>query len=249
MSAEKKRIRAAFDIAAAEYDSVAEVQQRIARILAAKPRHADVVLDAGSGTGFLASLLQQRFPQAFIWQLDAALGMCRQTGTRTVCADLEHLPFSSNSIDLYCSSLAWQWARPPLAALEAFRALKPGGWICIATLGPGTLEELRSAFRTVDDLAHVRNFDDCTTHFDALSASGFVDISIEQSLEQTHACNLSALLRELQTLGAHTLEQPRRSGLLGRQAWLRLQAAYEDFRQPAGLPASYDVLYLRAQKP
>lgn len=249
MSAERQRIRAAFGAAAPNYDSVAGVQRRIARALAAGIPPGDVLLDAGSGTGFLTKLLQERFPQACIWQLDAALGMCRQTGERTICADLEVLPIADNSIELYCSSLAWQWARPALAAIEAFRVLKSGGRFHVATLGPGTLDELRAAFHCVDARPHVRSFDNTATHLDALATAGFVDITFVQGVEQTHSPNLPALLRELRTLGAHTLGPQRRQGMLGRQAWLRVQAAYEQWRQPAGLPVSYDVLYLNARKP
>jgi malonyl-CoA O-methyltransferase len=54
-------------------------------------------------------------------------------------------------------------------------------------------------------------------------------------------------MRSIRQLGAHVIAG-RRQGLLGRQAWARLSAAYEEFRTPGGLPVSHDVIYLSAQK-
>lgn len=248
MTAEKKRIRDAFSAAAQTYDGVAAVQRRIARRLASHVPPSPAILDAGAGTGFLAACLRERLPEAVILHLDAALGMCRQGRQPVVCADLEALPLAPDCIDLYCSSLAWQWTRPAQAAQEAFRVLRPGGTLRVATLGPDTLQELRSAFRAVDDAPHVRSFDTPHIHQQALERAGFGQIRIERHLEQTHSEGLRQILHELRALGAHSLAQ-RRPGMLGRQAWLKLQATYETFRQPDGLPASYDVLILEAIKP
>ena len=35
---------------------------------------------------------------------------------------------------------------------------------------------------------------------------------------------------------------------MGRAAWQQLEAAYEQYRTPAGLPASYDVILAYAKK-
>ncbi len=248
MSAEKQRVRSAFSTAAENYDAVAIVQRRIADALARVATPASDILDAGAGTGYLASRLQERFPHARILHLDAALGMCRQVRSPVLCADLEALPLASGCIELYCSSLAWQWTRPACAAAEAFRVLRPGGSLRVATLGPGTLQELRSAFRAVDDASHVRDFDSFESHHEALRIAGFSQIRISRLQERTHAADLRQILHELRTLGAHSLPR-RKPGMLGRNAWLRLQAAYELFRQPDGLPVAYDVLMIEGQKP
>ena len=60
--------------------------------------------------------------------------------------------------------------------------------------------------------------------------------------------NLKSLLRSIKDIGAHNVGEDGRQGMLGRAAWRRIEAAYEQFRTPAGLPASYDVLLGYASK-
>jgi len=51
------------------------------------------------------------------------------------------------------------------------------------------------------------------------------------------------LTHELKALGAHNLNPGRPDGLTGRQRIRALVAAYERFRQPEGLPATYRVVF------
>lgn len=249
MSADKQAIRSAFSRAARDYDSVAALQRRVALHLLQQTPVCSQILDAGCGTGFGADQLRARFPQACVLMLDAAHGMCARNPERMpICGDIEALPLRARSLDLYWSSLAWQWTDPFKAAAEAARVLRPGGTLRIATLGPGTLGELRQAFAAVDTHPHVRDFHPLITHRAALEAAGLVRIEIRQSLEQVFAADLRSLLSDIRRLGAHELGDARQRGLFGRRAWLRLQGAYEAFRCAEGLPASYDVFYLSASK-
>lgn len=251
MSSDKQAIRAAFGRAAGQYDRVAEVQRRIARSLLERtpPLSTANILDAGSGTGFGASLLRQQCVGSTVFTLDAAYAMCQQSGTPLVaCGDIEALPVADASLNLYWSSLAWQWTQAARAIAEAARVLKPGGLLRVATLGPATLHELRTAFASVDAHPHVRDFQCAELHADLLASTGFCDIRIEQRIERTFAPDLSNLLRDIRSLGAHELGQARRPGLLGRQAWSRLQTAYASFREADGLPVSYDVITLCATR-
>lgn len=251
MGAEKRAIRAAFSAAATRYDSVAAVQRRIAQTLCATLPALNTsmqVLDAGCGTGFLGGLLASRLPSAHIWRLDAALGMCRHAGPDAICADIEALPLADGCLDGYVSSLAWQWTRPELAAREAHRALRAEGLLRVTSLGPGTLGELRESFRAVDSQSHVRSFDSLDVHRHALLAAGFRELELTRHTETAHLPDLASILRELKTLGASTLDVPRRQGLFGRSALQRLAATYEQFRDADGLPVSYDVILMSARK-
>ena len=51
------------------------------------------------------------------------------------------------------------------------------------------------------------------------------------------------LLRELKAIGAHTVKQGARGGLMGKATWRRLTENYERFRQDGRLPATYEVVY------
>ncbi|KAF7599648.1 MAG: malonyl-[acyl-carrier protein] O-methyltransferase BioC [Candidatus Dactylopiibacterium carminicum] len=242
-------IRAAFSAAAESYDQAARVQRRIIAQLAGLTPHScrGLLLDAGSGTGQAASVLRSHHPEARLLPLDAAIGMCHRTGG--ICGDIEALPLSDGSVALYWSSLAWQWTDASRALQEAARVLAPGGLLQVATLGPDTLWELRQAFRGIDGHTHVRNFTLADELQQAATAAGFIDIQVKCETECTHTPDLAGLLRELRAIGAHSLDAPRRRGLLSRSAWLAFQAAYEPHRESAGLRASYDVIYLLARRP
>ena len=59
---------------------------------------------------------------------------------------------------------------------------------------------------------------------------------------------LKSLLRAIKAIGAQNVGEGGRSGMLGRQGWQQLEAAYESFRQAQGLPASYDVIFVLGEK-
>ena len=65
---DKDRVRASFERAATSYDSAAvlqrEVSDRMAERLDYIKLQPAVILDAGSGTGYGAAMLRQRYPQA-----------------------------------------------------------------------------------------------------------------------------------------------------------------------------------------
>jgi malonyl-CoA O-methyltransferase len=161
-----------------------------------------------------------------------------------VCADLEHLPLARQSLDLLWSSLALQWTDPATVFREARRVLKPGGLILFATFGPDTLKELRAASADLDGHAHVNRFIDMHDLGDALVQAGFGGPVMEmETLTLTYG-ELSGLLADLKGIGAHTVLENGRRGLMGKSAWKRLREGYEAYRRPDGqLPATYEVVY------
>lgn len=58
-----------------------------------------------------------------------------------------------------------------------------------------------------------------------------------------HFADLRELTRSLKDIGAHNLNPGRPDGLTGRARIRALVEAYEQFRQPEGLPAAYQVVY------
>jgi malonyl-CoA O-methyltransferase len=52
-----------------------------------------------------------------------------------------------------------------------------------------------------------------------------------------------ALMRELQRIGARNAASGRARGLTGRDRLQRMIAAYEQWRTPAGLPATFEVIF------
>jgi malonyl-CoA O-methyltransferase len=258
----KHEIRNAFDRAAYTYDAAARVQREAIQHLFAftqtQPPAPPVrrLLDTGCGTGQALPELTARFPQARSIALDFSTAMLSHARTACgsfpvipVCADIERLPLADACIDLYWSSLAMQWCDPATALTEAARVLTPGGCAWIATLGPQTLHELRTAFTAVDDDTHVIDFTDLDHWQAAAQAAGLVIQSSAQTPLFDLAPDLRTLLGNIKAIGARSVGEKRRRRPLGRRNWQALQAAYEAFRRPDGaLPATYDLILLALEK-
>lgn len=249
----KHRIRQSFDGAAHTYDSAAQVQRRICGKLALglpEMMTPGVILDAGCGTGYALRLLRERFPPANLIGIDlspAMLGKVKAQAYR-LAGDVEHLPLADATIGLYWSSLTLQWCHLPAALAEARRVLWEGGRLAVATLGPKTFRELRTAFTAGDAYRHTLDFLDPEAVAAAAEAAFFSDVRVERTTQTAHYPDLKSLLRAIKAIGANQVGGGRRTGLMSRSAWLRTEAAYEVMRQPGGLPLTYDVITLQARK-
>ncbi len=269
----KRAIRHSFERAAAHYDEAAFLQQEVARRLddhldgiKLDPQR---ILDAGCGTGFGTSLLRTRYPRADVVGLDLAQAMLQQATARLrgsvweklrarlmpsvphfapLCGDIEHLPLARASFDMAWSSLALQWVGGGVNGLQAsfkemHRVLQPGGLFIFASFGPDTLKELRAASTELDGHQHVNRFIDMHDVGDALVHAGFSNPVMEMEQITLTYADLPALLRDLKAIGAHTVLEGRRAGLMGKAAWRQLLLNYEAFRQNERLPATYEVVY------
>lgn len=255
---DKKKVAQSFSRAAPTYDSVAQLQRDIGAHLFSQLPDAlpaqSTVLDLGSGTGFFTQRLAARYPESQIIGLDIAEGMlhyaaAQQDEVSWLCADAELLPLADNSVDLIFSSLAIQWCNNlPHLMVELARVLKPGGQLHIATLGPHTLQELKSAWQQVDDYVHVNRFQSAQDLVAATDAAQLDVHELKQENRILYYDRLSELTRELKALGAHNINTGKPEGLTGRARLLAFKNAYELFRCPQGLPATYDVIYLTAHK-
>lgn len=260
---DKKAIQSAFDRAATRYDQASSVQKKICQQLLDglnffTPPHQTFnacrendfrVLDAGCGTGFGSGLIAQRFPQAQITQLDLSLAMLQQTLLKhKVVGDLEQLPLSAQVFRLYWSSLSVQWCELNPVLSEAFRVLKPGGQIAMATLGISTFDELKQTFAQIDHFNHTLEFVDSQAVFDAAASAGFQNIKVCQHTETTYHHSVVALLHSIKAVGANQIPHTTQSRKLNRTALKQLANAYESLRTDAGLPLSYQVIRLYADR-
>lgn len=250
MAIDKRRVAESFSRAAGSYDQAAAFQRQVgSNLLARLPEWfaPQAMIDLGCGTGYFTRALEQRYQQPVIG-LDLAEGMLRfaraqSTNLRSwVVADAEALPLKADSQDLIFSSLALQWC-PDLgrALREASQALRPGGCLALSTLVKGTLTELQQAWQAVDGFVHVNRFIAVEDLQQLLATAEFGRWHCEIEEHVLHYGQLSALTQELKALGAHNLNPGRPGGLTGRARLRALTQAYEGFRQPAGLPATYQV--------
>lgn len=256
---DKQKVAQSFSRAAATYDEVADLQRAVGhQLFAHLPQHLNnnaVVVDLGSGTGFFTAQLAQKFLTSTTVGLDLAEGMLHYAAQHSspsaawLCGDAEKLPLANGSVDVIFSSLAIQWCDDLVALMsELVRVLKPGGKLLLATLGPQTLYELKSAWQQVDNYVHVNRFQSAQTVIQALAAAGLtLDLS-QQENRILYFERLTDLTHELKALGAHNINAGKPVGLTGRARIMAFKNAYEGFRTAAGLPATYDVLYFSATK-
>jgi len=254
---DKRQVAASFSRAAESYDSVAELQRAVGSELLARLPNASPPsrwLDLGCGTGHFSRALAERFPDAEGLALDIAEGMLRHArplggAGNFVAGDAERLPLQTQRCDLLFSSLAVQWCADFAAVLaEARRVLKPGGVFAFSSLRVGTLQELRDSWQAVDGFVHVNRFRCFEDYQNLCAASGLAVLSLETRPQVLHYPDLRSLTHELKALGAHNLNPGRPGGLTGRRRIQALIEAYERFRQPQGLPATYQVVYGVLQK-
>ena len=81
-----------------------------------------------------------------------------------------------------------------------------------------------------------------------MHGAGFSAIALRREALTLHYPDLKTLLRAVKAIGANAVGEGARSGMMGRNAWQALEAAYEAQRTPEGLPATYDVILAYAEK-
>ena len=218
---DKRLVAVSFSRAAASYDSVAELQRNVGHELMSRlpvglsPQRW---LDVGCGTGYFSRVLGQHFPRSEGLALDIAQGMlayARPLGgaQHFIAGDAECLPLQDNSCDVVFSSLALQWC----AHFD--------GW------------------KAVDGQVHVNRFREFSAYQQLCAGSGLQVKSLHTQPHVLHYPQVRQLTHELKALGAHNLNPGRPEGLTGRARVQGLITAYEQFRQPQGLPATYQVVY------
>ena len=259
---DRRALARSFSRAAQHYDSVAQLQQRTGAELLDRLQFFTLapqcILDLGAGTCQGALALRRRYIGARILAIDLAEGMLRAMprqgwswrrpwgggGIGRVCADAYALPLADHSIDLIYSNLMLQWcAQPDDVFRELARVLRPQGLLVFSSFGPDTLYELRAAWAAADQSSHVSLFADMTQLAAGLMRAGLAEPVMDVERHVQHYPNAHALMHELKRLGARNAICDRSRGLTGRARLQQMLAAYEGRREPAGLPATYEVIY------
>jgi malonyl-CoA O-methyltransferase len=246
----------AFNRAAPRYDAAAMLQRQTRAELLQRLEFFNLeprcVLDLGAGTCRSTLELARRYPRALVIAADIADRMLAQAPRQRwrrmrferVCADAYGLPLAARSADLIYCNLMLQWCdRLPDALTELARVLRPGGLLLFSSFASGTLEELRSAWAGIDARPHVHEFPNLTEVAEALMRAGFVDPVIDVERQKRHYPTVPALMRELKQIGAQNAARDRARGLGGRARFAAVCRTYEQLREPAGIPATWELLY------
>ncbi len=252
---DKRKIQHAFGKAALTYDNAAQLQRMVGEWLLATQApsiQTNTLLDLGCGTGFLTQRLIRNFPNSHITALDIAFPMLEETQKKLsnsvhyICADAEHLPFTSSCLDGIFSNLALQWCEDLSQTFAEFkRVLKPDGVLQFSTFGENTLYELKTAWQTVDDFSHVNAFynENDLLHF--LKIVGFERVEYETLTIVSRYDSVLCLMRELKQLGANYVHQSKNQMTSKKQLKMMMKA-YEIYRVYAQIPATFELIKITA---
>ena len=185
------------------------------------------VLDLGSATGKGTTELAALYPQAQIVAIDLSRPMARRTLQRCsdldsagpVIGDAEQLPLMENSFDLVFANLLLPWCDPRAVFAEIGRVLRAGGLTLFTTVGPDTLQEVRRAWREVDNDIHVHGFVDMHDLGDLAVRSGLVEPVMDVDRLQVTYRDPGRLVDDLRACGATNVAYGRRTQLTGAARW------------------------------
>lgn len=248
---DRRAVARAFGRVAARYDAGdflhREIRARLIERLDAVALQPATVLDLGAGPPEATADLARRYPDATVLALDLAPAMLGAAPTpwHRACADAARLPLPDARVDLAVAALLLPWCEDPRQVLaEARRVLRFPGLFAFATLGPGTLRELRSAWPQPDPHGHALHFPDMHDLGDALVRAGFADPVVDAEILTVTYRDLPRLVADLRAVGATDLAPGRRTTLTGPRRWAAMAAAYERRRTADGvLPVTLEVLY------
>lgn len=262
MSISKRHVAKSFSQSADQFEKHAffhhEIAERLLERLELMNSKPKAILDAGCGTGFCTRALKNKFPKSNIVGVDLAEGMIEHALKKQPffkkneykVADIESLPFSTNSFELVFSNLALLWLENPENGLaELNRVLKPGGLIIFSTLGPESLLELRESWLRIDSNIHINHFADMQVMGDAVHKSGFENTVMDRDVLTLKYKTLKGMMTDIKLSGAHNMHRARSKGLMGRKAFEKLVKYYDELRlEDGGLPATFEVVYGHAWK-
>lgn len=246
-------IASSFGKAAQRYEQSARLQREVA--LDTLPMLKDVpvgtLLDLGCGPGWFHSHLSTWCNE--LWALDISPQMIAKTqsqqiATRLMLASAEQIPVAAESVDVVFSSLMLQWSSEPEQVFrEVYRVLKPGGKFVITTLVNGSLDEFHRAWQHAGYQSPALQFPETAAVVQLARAAGLT-VKAQQKSYSWFFSDVFAVGREFKQIGANYVAI-RPQGLSGKARWQAFAHAYEPFRTAAGLPLTYQVLFLFGEKP
>jgi malonyl-CoA O-methyltransferase len=254
---DKQSIKKYFNRAAKRYENAAilheEVENRLLERLQYIRHRPETVVDIGCGTGKGVQGLQKAYPRARVFAADMAFEMLLQAGSRfrllskkrLVTADMERLPFASQTFDLVFSSLAMPWCNDVGTTMKEFaRISRPGGLLMFSSFGPGTLYELADSWQMMDTHPHVHQFVDMHDVGDAMLAAGFAQPVVDAETIRLEYREFRPLLDDLRNIGANNADVSRRRGLMTPAQLRKLETCYRQHGfEGDKFVASYEVVY------
>ncbi len=193
------------------------------------------VLNLGAATKYGEELLQRLYPQTKIISVDIPSYFSSKNSV---------LPLPDHSQQLIVCNLLFHWVNEPQKLLqEIARVLDPKGVLLLTSMGVDTLKECREAFLQVDNYPHVHDFPDMHDVGDLMLQTGFVDPVVDVQTLTVNYKSVQQLFQDLRDTGTTNAHCDRRRGLMGKNQWNKMLAAYEEMKNENAYPGTYEIIY------
>lgn len=242
-------VASSFGRAANTYQQAARLQREVAFDSLQFLKPSGVLLDLGAGPGWFHPQLSAYCHD--LWALDMSPAMLVQAeqqnvASRFVLADASAVPLAAGCVDAIYSSLMLQWvAEPATVFAEIARLLKPGGRFVLTTLVDGSLDEFHHAWQLAGYASPALAFLDSDTLTRQAQDAGLRVKAMQKSYTLFFP-DVQTLAREFKQIGANYIAG-RSKGLGGKAKWQAFADAYDTKRTAAGLPLTYQVLFLSGE--
>jgi len=130
---------------------------------------------------------------------------------------------------------------------EAHRCTRDDGWLLLATLGPGTLTELRQSFTKAGFPVPIPGFHSINVLHHELSSTNWNIDSYEDRRMRLEHFSVSALLHHLKGLGARH-KRPASSETLRGKTWLQQLEYHYPRDLNNNIISSWEVVIIKAKK-
>lgn len=167
-----------------------------------------------------------------------------------LCVHPGVLPFASGTFDAVLCNMALHWVPDRKATLrEIRRVLKPDGVFLFATLGAGTLEELRGCLAELDRRRwhrvwpRVPTFPSLHELGDELLGLGYRLPVVDRDVIHPTFKNTHALLQHLRTTGGCNPHMDRAANLTGKGYITDLHRLYDSRHAEGPISATVEILF------
>lgn len=243
-----------FSTAASQYDQYSGIQQRVFSQLSDMiPEGAYCqIVDIGSGTGAMTTLLAKKYPAATVVGVDAAPKMVMwaqdhygNSRMHFVCSTMETVHLETPP-DLVFSNATFQWVSQPDKALgHLVSQMAPGGQLAFSSFGPETYRELAMVIRHVwghPVITSASQFCDGES-LHTLFHAHCRDVAIRQYRYQCQFDSLADLLRSIKHTGTRGIPEGPKNWTPG--LFREVERAY--LAQYRRIRATYQVFYCTAR--
>ena len=243
-----------FDAVAAGFDAACAIHDHARATLLNRLRWFELepqcIVDLGCGTGRGSAALQALYPTARILGIDTSSAMLQHAADRCPSASLLRgdaacLPLADASVELLLACLVLPWCEPQAVLREAARVLAPGGVLLAATTGPRTLEQLRRAWRSVDEAVHVHAGFDMQMLGDFIAQAALAEPVLDTELVTLQYSGSASLHAELRAVAAVNAAAGRRRTLTGRRRYEAYEKALT-VNANGGLAVSVELIFAQA---